>query len=91
MGSPFTRPQLVGDINKAFNAKNIDNTADSVAHLAEEADAFDIAERYGRDTFLAIRLLGERTPETRVESLATTAIVKVSAQMYRSPLIGMAK
>lgn len=47
MGSPFTRPQLVGDINKAFNAKNIDSTADSVAHLAEEADAFDIVHTLG--------------------------------------------
>ena len=47
MGTPFTRPALVGDINKAFQASNIEDTVVRVAHLAEEADAFDIVHALG--------------------------------------------
>ncbi len=47
MGTSFTRPTLVGNINTAFSARNISGTADSVAHLAAEADAFDIVHALG--------------------------------------------
>ncbi len=47
MGTPFTRPKLVRDINHAFHSDRIGETADKVAHLAEEADAFDIVHSLG--------------------------------------------
>ena len=47
MGTPFTRPQLVSDINRAFQPSRISETADRVAHLAAEADAFDIVHTLG--------------------------------------------
>ena len=47
MGTPFTRPQLVRDINHAFHPSRIAETADKVAHLAAEADAFDIVHSLG--------------------------------------------
>ena len=47
MGTPFTRPQLVRDNNRAFQANNIGETSDKVAHLAAEADAFDIVHSLG--------------------------------------------
>ncbi len=47
MGTPFTRPQLVRDINRAFHPDSIGETADKVAHLAAEADAFDIVHTLG--------------------------------------------
>jgi hypothetical protein len=47
MGTPFTRPQLIRDINHAFHADRIGETSDKVAHLATEADAFDIVHSLG--------------------------------------------
>jgi hypothetical protein len=47
MGSGFARTQLVGRINTAFHADSIATTADSVAHLPPEADAFDIVHELG--------------------------------------------
>lgn len=47
MGTPFTRPQLVRDINHAFHPARIGATAEQVAGLAPGADAFDIVHALG--------------------------------------------
>ena len=47
MGTPFTRPQLVRDINHAFHPERIGTTAEKVASLAPGADAFDIVHALG--------------------------------------------
>ena len=53
MGSGFARTQLVGRINTAFHADSIAASADSVAHLPAEADAFDIVHELGLFQFPA--------------------------------------
>ncbi|MCX7381877.1 MAG: hypothetical protein NT133_10785 [Alphaproteobacteria bacterium] len=47
MGTSFTRPTLVGNVNDAFNARNIEDTVARVAHLAADADAFDFVHALG--------------------------------------------
>ncbi len=47
MGTPFTRPQLVRDINHAFHPERISATAEQVAGLAPGSDAFDIVHALG--------------------------------------------
>lgn len=47
MGTSFTRPTLVGNINTAFSARNIEDTVSRVAHLAADADAFDFVHALG--------------------------------------------
>ncbi len=47
MGTSFIRPTLVGNINRAFSARNIEDTATRVAHLAADADAFDYVHALG--------------------------------------------
>ena len=41
MGTMLSRPQLVSDINRAFHANRIEDTAARLAALPPEADAFD--------------------------------------------------
>jgi hypothetical protein len=47
MGMGFARHQLVGRINDAFHPDNIADSADKVAHLGQDADAFDIVHELG--------------------------------------------
>jgi hypothetical protein len=47
MGVGFARHELVGRINNAFHPDNIADSADKVAHLGDNADAFDIVHALG--------------------------------------------
>lgn len=47
MGTSFTRPTLVGNINNSFKPSAIETTAASVSNLGPDADAFDIIHALG--------------------------------------------
>lgn len=88
MGSPFTRPQLVGDINKAFNVRSIEDTAGRVAHLAAEADAFDIVHTLGLFNLPSDDELAKYRADLEVPALhkAVLALAFQTAVANRTPL-----